>query len=50
LKLTVARYLTPGGADLSRGGIRPDLWAPDNPSTTRDEGLAVALLGFVIRS
>jgi carboxyl-terminal processing protease len=50
LKLTVARYLTPGGADLSRGGIRPDLWAPDNPSTTRDEGLAIALLGFVIRS
>jgi len=50
LKLTVARYLTPGGADLSRGGIRPDLWAPDNLSTTRDEGLAVALLGFVIRS
>jgi carboxyl-terminal processing protease len=50
LKLTVARYLTPGGADLSRGGIRPDLWAPDDPSTTRDEGLAVALLGFVIRS
>jgi carboxyl-terminal processing protease len=50
LKLTVARYLTPGGADLSRGGIRPDLWAPDDPSTSKDEGLAVALLGFVIRS
>jgi carboxyl-terminal processing protease len=50
LKLTVASYLTPGGADLSRGGIRPDLWAPDNPSTHKDEGLAIALLSFVIRS
>ena len=50
LKLTVARYLTPGGADLSRGGIRPDLWAPDDPSTPRDEGLAVALLGFAIQA
>jgi carboxyl-terminal processing protease len=50
LKLTVARYLTPGGADLSRGGIRPDLWAPDDPSTRTDEGLAIALLGFAIQS
>jgi carboxyl-terminal processing protease len=50
LKLTVATYLTPGGADLSRSGIRPDLWAPDNPSTAKDEGLAVALLGFAIRA
>ena len=50
LKLTVASYLTPGGADLSRGGIRPDLWAPDNPSTRKDEGLAIALLSFVFRS
>ncbi len=50
LKLTVARYLTPAGADLSRGGIRPDLWAPDDPSTPRDEGLAVALLGFAIQA
>jgi carboxyl-terminal processing protease len=50
LKLTVARYLTPGGADLSRGGIRPDLWAPDDPSTAVDEGLGVALLGFVIQA
>ncbi len=50
LKLTVARYLTPGGADLSRGGIRPDLWAPDDPSTPRDESLAVAMLGFAIQA
>lgn len=50
LKLTVARYLTPGGADLSHRGIRPDLWAPDNPSTVQDEGLAIALLGFVIQA
>ncbi len=25
LKLTVARYLTPAGTDISRGGVRPDI-------------------------
>jgi carboxyl-terminal processing protease len=25
LKLTVARYLTPAGVDISRGGVQPDV-------------------------
>jgi carboxyl-terminal processing protease len=28
LKVTVARYLTPAGRDLSRGGLRPDVRSP----------------------
>ncbi len=43
LKLTIARYLTPAGTDLSRGGVRPDIRARDNPATAQDEGLAAAL-------
>jgi carboxyl-terminal processing protease len=28
LKLTVARYLTPAGVDISRGGVQPDVRSP----------------------
>jgi len=28
LKLTVARYLTPAGVDISRGGVQPDIRSP----------------------
>jgi carboxyl-terminal processing protease len=28
LKLTVARYLTPAGVDISRNGVRPDIRSP----------------------
>jgi len=43
IKLTTARYLTPAGADISERGVRPDLWAPDDPTTPADEGLAAAI-------
>ncbi len=43
LKLTVARYLTPDGADLSRRGIRPEVIARDDPATATDEALEVAV-------
>jgi carboxyl-terminal processing protease len=43
LKLTTARYVTPAGADLSRGGLSPDLYAVDDSATRLDEALAAAL-------
>jgi carboxyl-terminal processing protease len=46
LQVTVARYLTPRGRDLSSGGLTPDVVAPDDPSTIENESFAdaVALL------
>jgi len=38
LKLTVARYLTPAGVDISRGGVQPDV------RSRRPLGAALALL------
>jgi carboxyl-terminal processing protease len=43
LKLTTAHYLTPGGLDISRNGVVPDVLAADDPHTPRDEGLDAAL-------
>jgi carboxyl-terminal processing protease len=43
LKLTTARYLTPSGRDITGGGVRPDITAPDDPATQEDETLAAAL-------
>ena len=43
LKLTTAHYLTPGGFDISRNGVVPDVFAADDPHTPRDEGLDAAL-------
>jgi carboxyl-terminal processing protease len=43
LKLTTARYLTPNGVDISRGGLTPDLAVPDDPATQEDETLTAAL-------
>lgn len=43
LKLTTARYLTPTGLDITSGGVRPDITAPDDPATQEDETLAAAL-------
>ena len=43
IKLTVARYLTPQGMDLSERGVPPDVTAEDNPLTGADEGLAAAM-------
>ena len=43
LMLTVARYYTPLGHDLSRVGIGPQVHAVDDPATRSDEALAAAL-------
>ena len=46
LKLTVARYVTPDGHDISARGIVPDVYALDDPATLASEPLpdAIALL------
>ncbi len=43
LELTVARYYTPSGADISHVGVAPQIHAVDNERTTQDEALAAAL-------
>ena len=48
LELTVAQYYTPTGADISNGGLIPQVHAVDNPSTPTDEALAAAL-GALVR-
>jgi carboxyl-terminal processing protease len=48
LDITVGEYFTPSGRNLGGGGvkegagIRPDVYALDNPHTARDEALTVA--------
>ncbi len=48
LDITVGEYFTPSGRNLGGGGvtegagIRPDVYALDNPRTARDEALGVA--------
>jgi carboxyl-terminal processing protease len=46
LKITTARYLTPGGVDISDGGVTPDVPAVDDPATQEDETLAAALIAL----
>ncbi|HEV7133009.1 MAG TPA: S41 family peptidase [Gaiellaceae bacterium] len=43
LELTIARYYTPSGQDISRVGVVPQIHAVDDPATPRDEALDVAL-------
>lgn len=43
LALTTARYFTPGGADISRRGVRPDVKVVDDPRTPMDDVLTTAL-------
>jgi carboxyl-terminal processing protease len=43
LELTVARYYTPLGADISDGGVVPQIHAVDDPRTSADEALTAAL-------
>lgn len=43
LELTIARYYTPSGQDISNVGVRPQLRAVDDPRTPTDEALAAAL-------
>jgi carboxyl-terminal processing protease len=43
LDLTVANYYLPGGKTISKGGLKPQVKAVDDPKTKRDEALPVAL-------
>jgi carboxyl-terminal processing protease len=43
LELTVARYFTPSGHDISHVGVTPQIVAVDNPATPQDEALSAAL-------
>ncbi len=43
LEITVARYTTPAGRDISGVGVVPSIHAVDNPRTARDEALETAL-------
>jgi carboxyl-terminal processing protease len=43
LDLTVANYYLPGGKTISKGGLKPQVEARDNPKTARDEALPKAL-------
>lgn len=42
LDLTVGRYYLPNGEPLPKNGIKPQVYALDNPKTKPDEALAVA--------
>ncbi|HEY2543818.1 MAG TPA: S41 family peptidase, partial [Gaiellaceae bacterium] len=43
LVITVANYFTPDGENIERVGVTPQLRAVDDPATSRDEALLVAL-------
>jgi carboxyl-terminal processing protease len=43
IELTIARYYTPAGADISNVGVVPQILARDNRATVEDEALATAL-------
>ena len=43
LELTIARYYTPSGKDISSVGVTPQIHAVDDPRTPRDEALGAAL-------
>jgi carboxyl-terminal processing protease len=43
LELTIARYYTPSGADISNVGVAPQIRAHDDRRTKEDEALATAL-------
>ena len=43
LDLTVANYYLPGGKTISKGGLKPQVPARDDPKTRRDEALPKAL-------
>jgi carboxyl-terminal processing protease len=43
IELTIARYYTPAGADISNVGVVPQILVRDNRATVEDEALATAL-------
>jgi len=49
LKLTTANYFTPDGTNIDKKGIAPDVKAPDDPKTKKDETLERALAFIAVR-
>ncbi len=49
LKLTTATYYTPAGTNIDKKGIKPDIKAPDDPKTKKDETLDRALAYIAAR-
>ena len=49
LKLTTANYFTPDGTNIDKKGIVPDVKAPDDPKTKKDETLDRALAFIAAR-
>ncbi len=49
LKLTTANYYTPNGTNIDKTGIAPDVKAPDDPKTKKDETLDRALAYIAAR-
>jgi len=49
LKLTTANYYTPDGTNIDKKGIAPDVRAPDDPKTKKDETLDRALAYIAAR-
>jgi carboxyl-terminal processing protease len=43
LEITIARYTTPAGDDISSSGVKPQIRAVDDPRTSRDEVLLAGL-------
>jgi carboxyl-terminal processing protease len=43
LELTIARYYTPSGSDISNVGVAPQIHTVDDPATPKDDALATAL-------
>jgi carboxyl-terminal processing protease len=43
LEITIARYTTPSGEDISSSGVKPQIHVVDDPRTSRDEALLTAL-------
>jgi carboxyl-terminal processing protease len=43
LEMTIARYFTPSGSDISNVGVVPQIHAVDDPRTAQDDALATAL-------
>jgi carboxyl-terminal processing protease len=43
LEMTIARYYTPSGQDISNVGVAPQIHAVDDPATPKDDALATAL-------
>src|SRR5262249_58306582 len=43
LELTIARYYTPSGSDISNVGVAPQIHTVDDPATSSDDALPTSL-------